>query len=54
MSDEEKVMRAKTNACSRDEDRAVDAWLRQELTHRYNGSLVEPVPQDLLRLLDAD
>lgn len=30
---------------------AVDAWLRQDLTCRYNAILREPVPEELLRLI---
>lgn len=34
-------------------DTAFDRWLRGELTRLYDDALSEPVPDELLRLLDG-
>ena len=34
------------------DDQAIDRWLQQSLRERYADALREPVPQDLLDLLD--
>lgn len=35
-------------------DAAFDRWLRQELSRLYDSALSEPVPPELLRLLQDD
>lgn len=35
-------------------DAAFDRWLRQELSRLYDSALSEPVPPELLRLLQED
>lgn len=33
---------------------AVRIWMRQELKRRYDDALREPVPRDLIDLIDGD
>lgn len=34
-------------------DRALDLWLRRDLAHRYSGTLSEPIPADMVILIEA-
>jgi hypothetical protein len=42
---------AEAPAATAQDTQVFDAWLRQELSRLYDSALTEPVPDELLRLL---
>lgn len=38
----------------KDDDAFIDLWLRLELQESFNAVVEEPIPEDLLRLIEED
>ena len=51
MADREDSRRVMLEAITTPQSRAIDAWVAADLARRYEATLAEPLPADLLALL---